>query len=413
MLTKQVSLKYCILRCVFCCALALCLAVGGLPTPKARAELCAELPTTQPADISVPQEEIDRLAQRLSGAKRTTGNTFCILDATAPGVERLSTDYSAQSLHAKNGVVTVTEADCKILDDALAAAGLADASDAEKIAWALAWIHNNLVYDGAHSGSYVVSCFQEKGGQCNVYNGALAALLTHLGYQVQLVRGYRGDTSGQSAHWWVELLTGGAPYVMETGNREDGVWYYLASTYSETHGGSRDYIKSGKYVYSGTPYVRFGAAAVAGGTDWNGGVVLHGYVKKRTDCTVTEAGLRVGTSPDTMQAVLRDSVDNTYQLANDGSGFSMQYRLSDCGIQLTAGQTLYYDFYAVADGVTVTSAVQELTLPPAVSPAPTPNAPTREAVTPKTALFAYPWALTGLLILTILLAVGLAGRKKT
>lgn len=402
----------------FCCVLALLLACAGVFAPKARAELSTELPQKRPANIAVSLAETAELAKRLSGAARTGGSTFCIIDATAPDAERISTDYSAASLNAKNGVVTVSAADGEILDRVIASAGLANASDAEKIAWALAWIHNNLVYDGAHSGSYVVSCFEQKGGQCNVYNGALAALLTHLGYKVRLVRGYRGNTGGQSAHWWVELLTGGEPYVFETGNREDGEWYYLAATYAETHGESRDYIKSGKYAWSGEPYSNFGAAAVASKAYLSGGGTLAGYVKKRSGCTVTETGLRVGTSPQSMKIVSSDTVSEAYGLANGGSGFSMSYSLAACGVKPAAGETLYYDFYAVADGVTVYSAVQTLAPPPEAAPSPTPaaeseKAPQSEASAKKAPPFTHPWGLTGATIITVLAAHALARRKES
>ena len=339
------------------------LAAGLLSVP-AQAALSTEYPEDTPAEISISQEEIEELARRLETVKRDNSGTFEIIDALSGTEEIRSTDYTVSSLNVWNGVAYVSDADAAILDEVLAEAGLADASDAEKLAWATEWIHNNLLYDGYHTGSYVYSCFEEAGGQCNVYNGALCALAAHLGYQVQLVRGYRGSTGSQTAHWWGELVTDGEPLVLETGNTVDGEWYFLASTYEETHSSGRDYIKCNQYAYSGEPFEYLGAAAYPMSPSLTSeGTTLRARVWKGADYTVSQVGLLFGQGEEALTELASEAVGEEYNQANDSRGFSVSYRLEDYGVTPQAGETYWYAFYAVVDGVTCTSETVSLIIP--------------------------------------------------
>ena len=335
----------------------------------AQAALSTEYPETQPAEISISQQEIETLAARLEQVERDDTGCFEIIDGLSGEEEMRSADYTVSSLNVWNGVAYVSDADAALLDQVLADAGLADASDAEKLAWATEWIHNNLLYDGYHTGSYVYSCFEEAGGQCNIYNGALCALAAHLGYRVQLVRGYRGSTGSRTAHWWGELVTeSGEVLVLETGNTVDGEWYFLGNTYEETHSSGRDYIKCNRYAYNGEPFEYLGAALYPGspllGQD---AAELRAGVWKGADYTVEQVGLLFGEDPQALSELTSEPVDAVYNEANESRGFSVSYKTQDLGLTLTPGKTYYYAFFAqLSGGVRCTSETVSFTLDEAV-----------------------------------------------
>ena len=336
--------------------LAAVLAFFTLAAP-ASAALSEVYPETEPSTISIPQEQIDALDALLETVEPDDSGCFEIIDALSGDEEIRSTDYSVESLNVRNGVAYLSEEDGQILDEAIAQAGLAEASDAEKIAWAVEWIHNNLVYDGYHTGSYVYSCFVEAGGQCNIYNGAICALAIHLGYHAQLVRGYRGSTGSQTAHWWTELITeSGDRLVLETGNTVDGNWYFLGNSYGDTHTGGRDYIKCNRYAYNGEPFEYLGAAVnPMGPVQDEEGVELWASVWKGADYNVARVGLLFGESPDALTELTSETVDAVYNAANESRGFSMSYRPGQLGADLENGKTYYYAFFAeLEDGVRCT-----------------------------------------------------------
>lgn len=118
----------------------------------------------------------------------------------------------------------------------------------EKVAYTLNWIHSQVTYASSNANwnkicnkTYVDAIFNYKLGQCAQYNGALAGMMTYLGYDVQLIMGYR---SSGSQHFWVECKINGLTYLMECGNKKDGDWWYLFTPYKYTRG----YTKNGKYV---------------------------------------------------------------------------------------------------------------------------------------------------------------------
>ena len=330
----------------------------------ASAALSTDYPEDEPAEISISQQEIDALAERLEQVQRDDTGCFEIIDALSGAEEIRSVDYTVSSLNVWNGVAYLSEEDRSLLDQVLAEAGLTDASDAEKLAWAAEWIHNNLVYDGYHTGSYVYSCFVEAGGQCNIYNGALCALATHLGYRVQLVRGYRGSTGSQTAHWWGELVTeSGEPLVLETGNTVDGEWYLLGKTYAETYTGGRDYIKCGQYAYSGETFEYLGAAVYPMQPLLGEEVTLRACVWKGADYTVSRVGLLFGEDPGALAELTGEPVDAVYNEANERRGFSVSYLLEDLGVTPVPGTTYYYAFFAELDsGVRCTGETFSFTL---------------------------------------------------
>lgn len=126
-----------------------------------------------------------------------------------------------------------------------------DMSREEVLKITLDWINRNVTYASGDlwyeiSGmSYVEAIFTHKKGQCVQYNGAMAAMMAYLGYDVELIQGYRYSrtTGAKWQHFWVEAEINGNTYVFETGNYgKDGTWSYFCKKYSETFG----YMKNGK-----------------------------------------------------------------------------------------------------------------------------------------------------------------------
>lgn len=157
--------------------------------------------------------------------------------------------YNAQgSKTVHSGTVTLSKKDIKTLDKFAKKHFKSGWSNYDKVRYTLLWIHNNVKYAKASkdwnkiSGkSYVDAIFNYKLGQCAQYNGALAAMMTHMGYDVQLIRGYRYYNS---QHFWTECKINGLTYVMECGNKKDGAWYYIFEPYKYTNG----YTKNGKMM---------------------------------------------------------------------------------------------------------------------------------------------------------------------
>lgn len=113
---------------------------------------------------------------------------------------------------------------------------------------ALEWINRKVKYDYKYKNgglTYVDAIFNKKSGQCLQYNGAFAEVLTYLGYEARVIKGYRADSSGKPtiSHFWCEVKLNGRWYLCETGNYEkNGYWQYFVSLYRN----SRGYMKFGK-----------------------------------------------------------------------------------------------------------------------------------------------------------------------
>ncbi|MGN0696641.1 MAG: transglutaminase domain-containing protein [Oscillospiraceae bacterium] len=113
----------------------------------------------------------------------------------------------------------------------------------DKIIYLSEYIHNEVDYVygddfNALSGlSPVEAVFSRHKGQCYQYNGAFAAFMTYMGYDVRLVAGYRGTGSDNMwSHYWCEICLDGKYYIMDAGNKKDGLYnvfvpYECASKY--------------------------------------------------------------------------------------------------------------------------------------------------------------------------------------
>lgn len=125
-------------------------------------------------------------------------------------------------------------------------------TDVQKLQFTLTWINQNVTYatgnlwNKIESKTYVDAIFNNKLGQCVQYNGAMAAMIVHLGYPARLIMGYRGTWPNNIwQHFWVESPINGRVYVVECGNAgRSGSWSYFFEPYKNTFG----YIKNRKNV---------------------------------------------------------------------------------------------------------------------------------------------------------------------
>ncbi len=162
--------------------------------------------------------------------------------------------YNVQGKETKLAwTTTLSSNDKKILKNFAKKHFTDDMSREEVLRITLDWINRNVTYatgnlwNQIQGMSYVEAIFSAKKGQCVQYNGAMAAMMTYLGYDVQLVQGYRYSSYSGSTwqHFWVEAKIAGNTYVFETGNYgRDGTWSYFCKKYSETMG----YMRNGKRV---------------------------------------------------------------------------------------------------------------------------------------------------------------------
>lgn len=61
--------------------------------------------------------------------------------------------------------------------------------------------------------------------------------MVYLGYDAYIIQGYRGTYKGNHwQHFWCEVNINGTKYLMETGNKKDGDWWYFLTPYKYTSG---------------------------------------------------------------------------------------------------------------------------------------------------------------------------------
>ncbi len=159
--------------------------------------------------------------------------------------------YNRQGEETTSKEYTLTEKDYAILDQFAAEHFPQDATREAQLWTTLYWIHTQVNYaysteqwNSIQGQSCVEAVFVNRTGQCAQYNGAMTAMMTYLGYDACLVRGWRGNASGNYwQHYWPEVVIDGKTYVMECGNLgKSGDWYYFLEPYSNT----RKYICNGK-----------------------------------------------------------------------------------------------------------------------------------------------------------------------
>lgn len=119
-----------------------------------------------------------------------------------------------------------------------------DMTNAQKLQTALTWINRNVKYASTSADwslignkSYVDAIFTYQRGQCAQYNGAMVSFMRYLGYDADLVLGWRGNSYSRWQHYWGEVEIDGMRFLIETGNYgASGTWSYLLVPYSRTDG---------------------------------------------------------------------------------------------------------------------------------------------------------------------------------
>ena len=107
-----------------------------------------------------------------------------------------------------------------------------DWTDAQKIMYTLNWINKNNVYDtkyAANAGGCFANVTVQKLGQCNSYNGAIAEMLTIMGYKGHYMQCMTPSVR-EWQHYRTEIKIDKTTYSFESG--EPG-WLWLFRKYDE------------------------------------------------------------------------------------------------------------------------------------------------------------------------------------
>lgn len=143
------------------------------------------------------------------------------------------------------GTVTLSDADIATLDKFAAEHFTEDMTDTEKLLITMDWINRNTNYALTTSdwnkiakSSYVDAIFNKQTGQCAQYNGAMVSMMRYLGYQANMILGWRGSyPSNYWQHYWGEIEIDGTKYILECGNYgRSGSWSYFLTPYERTDG---------------------------------------------------------------------------------------------------------------------------------------------------------------------------------
>ena len=176
-----------------------------------------------------------------------------VLSGVKKDVQRSFPVYDAQGSKSKLMFrVNLTDRDLALLDKFAAKHFKKGWTDEQKLEYTMLWINENVTYATGEKWTkiegktYVEAIFKYKLGQCVQYNGAMAAMMVHLGYPARLIMGYRGSWPDDCwQHFWVESPINGSVYVVECGNAgRSGYWFYFFEPYRNTFG----YVKNKKNV---------------------------------------------------------------------------------------------------------------------------------------------------------------------
>ena len=126
----------------------------------------------------------------------------------------------------------VSEASRKAYDKFAKEHFSANWTDMQKILYTINWINKNNRYDyeyKANAGGYFANVTVQKLGQCNSYNGAVAEMLTIMGYKGHYMQ-FMDPTVRDGQHFRTEIKIGKKTYSFEAG--ETG-WMWLFRQYDE------------------------------------------------------------------------------------------------------------------------------------------------------------------------------------
>ncbi len=153
--------------------------------------------------------------------------------------------HNKQGAATKTSTVEITDKDIAILEKFAKENFTEDMTDAQKLETTLNWINLNLKYASTSSDwnkingkTYADSVFTYKIGQCAQYNGAMVSMMRYLGYDADLILGWRGTwNTNYWQHLWGEVDINGMKYLIETGNNgKSGSWSFLLVPYERADG---------------------------------------------------------------------------------------------------------------------------------------------------------------------------------
>lgn len=216
--------------------------------------------------ISGTQKKVSVISPSKKFSTQIKGNGFTYEPSPSIGIERLNsakttkadntyTLYNRQGKKTTTSKYTLSDADIKTLKKFADKHFTSNMTKGQKVDYTLKWINRCVTYAEGDAynkiagKSFVDAVFNYKSGQCIQYNGALVAMMNYLGYDANLVQGYRGTEGGnQWQHFWGEVKIGNTSYLMEAGNYgEDGDWSFCCVTYKESNPwGGASYIMNGK-----------------------------------------------------------------------------------------------------------------------------------------------------------------------
>ncbi len=146
--------------------------------------------------------------------------------------------------------ITLSDEDKKILKAFAKQHFTDDMSKYEKLEYVAQYIHYNVDYaydyTEIYNMSYVEAIFKAHKGQCLQYNGAMAAMAAYLGCNVRIIQGKRGTGEYNSwSHYWCEINVNGYYYLLDAGNKKDGLYYFI-EPYESAYG----YLRFDQPIYS-------------------------------------------------------------------------------------------------------------------------------------------------------------------
>lgn len=177
-------------------------------------------------------------------APMVTTSLDTILNSARTSQTRSFTITNRQTAATSTAVKNLSDHDLAVIEKFAAEHFTADMTDAQKIQTALTWVNRNVRYAATSADwslignkSYADAIFTYKCGQCAQYNGAMVSLMRYLGYDADMVLGWRGNSYSHWQHYWGEIEIDGLRFIIEAGNYgASGSWSYLLVPYSRTDG---------------------------------------------------------------------------------------------------------------------------------------------------------------------------------
>ncbi len=153
-----------------------------------------------------------------------TRDCSVILDSARTNNTRSFSLINRQGAADTTSTVYLSDNDFAIMEKFAKEHFTAGMSDFEKLVTTLDWIGQNLSYaqgsdwNKIAGRSYVDAVFNYKLGQCAQYNGTMVSMLRYLGYNANLILGWRGNAQGyKTQHLWGEVDIDGTRYIVEAG----------------------------------------------------------------------------------------------------------------------------------------------------------------------------------------------------